>query len=119
MPELEQTSPQDVERLEHYFQSFGVNTMTLGEKWRQEGLEKGLQKGIEKGREEGINIGLEKGIEKGREEGINIGMEKGHQEVARNMLQLGLDLNLIQKATGLALELLQKMRQNMNSSPQT
>ena len=38
--------------------------------------DEGLEKGLEKGREEG----LEKGLEKGREEGLEKGLEKGREE---------------------------------------
>ena len=57
------------------------------------------EEGMEKGREEGMKKGMEKGMKKG--------MEKGREEeklaIAKNMLfQLGLDIDMVQKATGLA-----------------
>jgi predicted transposase YdaD len=46
-------------------------------------LQKGLDQGVEKGREEG----LEKGLEKGRKEGLEKGLEKGREEAAEEMLR--------------------------------
>ena len=78
-------------------------------KGKKEGIEEGREEGIkigkEKGREEGIKIGKEKG----REEGIKIGKEKGREEgreegileTAKNLIQQGIPLDVISKATGL------------------
>lgn len=67
--------------------------MTIAEKLIKEGIEKGIEKGMEKG--------MEKGIEKG--------MEKGKLEVARNLLDLGLKIDKIIKATGLTEEEIKKL----------
>ncbi len=51
--------------------------------------------------------GLEEGIEIGREEGIEIGLEKGKKErdiaIAKNLKNMGLDIDSIMQATGLTL----------------
>ena len=63
---------------------------------REEGREEGLEEGRVKGREEG----REEGLEKGREEGA-----KGARlEDARRLKELGVDLEIISKATGLSVE---------------
>ncbi len=55
-------------------------SMTLAQKWKNEG------------------------IEKGREDGILIGEEKKATEIARNLKRLGIDVNAIVEATGLSKE---------------
>ena len=64
-------------------------------------FEDGLQKGLEKG----LQKGLEKGLQKGLQKGIETGKQKGQREksidVARRMLALGQDIELIHKVTGL------------------
>ena len=55
-----------------------------------------------KGREEGIKEGLEKGIEKGRESAII--------ETAKNLIDSGVDLEIISKPTGLSVEALNKLK---------
>jgi len=50
----------------------------------------------EEGRKEGRQEGMEKGMEKG--------MKEGKLEVARNMLELGFDIAMINRATGLSPE---------------
>ena len=55
------------------------------------------EEGIKRGRIEGIEIGEKKG----REEGIEIGEKKGKMETAKAMLEMGIDIETICKATGL------------------
>ncbi|MBR1542146.1 MAG: hypothetical protein IJ628_06000, partial [Bacteroidaceae bacterium] len=58
----------------------------------------------EDGWHEGWNKGMEAGMEAGKTEGMKAGEEKGKIEVAKNMKDLGLPLNVISQATGLAEE---------------
>ena len=51
-------------------------------------------------REEGWETGLAKGIEKGRREGI----EEGRFSIARSLVNMGISLDKISKATGLSEE---------------
>ncbi|MCD9023801.1 Rpn family recombination-promoting nuclease/putative transposase [Cohnella silvisoli] len=58
--------------------------------------------GMKKGIEEGERIGLEKGMEKGLQKGIQEGLREGKLETAMNLLSLGIDIEVIEKATGLS-----------------
>ena len=68
----------------------------------EEGLEEGLAKGRVKGRAEGLEEGLSKGREEGREE--------RNMEVAINLLHLGTPCEIVAKATGLSLEKVAKLK---------
>ncbi len=61
-----------------------------------------------------LNAALKKGREEGREEGLAEGRVEGRDEergsVARNMLGMGLDISLISQATGLPIEVIEKMK---------
>lgn len=48
--------------------------------------------------------GLAEGREEGRKEGLAEGVDKGRTLVARNLKEMGMDVDAIQKATGLTLE---------------
>ena len=56
-----------------------------------------------------IDYALNKGIGIGREEGIEIGREKKAYEIARNLLEMKLDIDSISKATGLTKEEVAKL----------
>jgi len=58
--------------------------------------------------------GLEEGIKKGREEGREIGREEGREEVAKNMLSLGIDDELVIKATGLDQSIIDKLKHSLS-----
>jgi len=58
--------------------------------------------GERKGRAEGLAEGLEKGLQRGLEKGIQEGERKRQLEIARNMKSLGIDSEVIEKATGLS-----------------
>jgi len=64
------------------------------------------RKWYEEGREEGINVGFKEGIEKGIERGIEKGIERGEYERAKkdakNLLMMGVEMDIIVKATGLS-----------------
>ena len=60
-------------------------------------IEYAEQKGKKEGREEGIKEGMKEGLEKAR------------IEIARNMKNIGIDVEAIQKATGLTPEEIDKL----------
>ena len=74
--------------------------MTIAEQLRQQGE----QRGIQRGRQEGIQLGEEKG----RQEGIQLGEEKGRQEalkeMARKLMLNGMDQQSVAEVTGLSKE---------------
>ncbi len=51
--------------------------------------------------EEGIEQGMMQGMIQGREEGMIQGIEQGMEKTARNALEEGLPIDVIQKITGL------------------
>ena len=64
---------------------------------------------LERGREEGKEKGIEEGKAKGIEEGIEKGIEEGHRDAARRLKMLGAPLDLIEKATGLSPEEIERL----------
>ena len=74
---------------------------TIAQKYRDEGI----QIGEEKGKVMGIQIGEEKG----KVMGIQIGEEKGKLEIARTMLQKGYPIDDIMLLTGLSLSHIQDL----------
>ena len=66
------------------------------------------KKATEKGLAEGRAKGLKQGLEQGRAEGLAEGRAEGRAEgvytVARNMIDMGMELNLVSQATGLSIE---------------
>ena len=71
----------------------------------EEGLEEGLAKERVKGRAEGLEEGLAKGLAKGREE--------RNTEVAINLLRLGTPCEVVSKATGLSIEEVAKLKEEV------
>jgi predicted transposase YdaD len=67
----------------------------LSEKWETKGMERGLQKGREEG--------LERGLQKGREEGRERGREEGREEAVRRLQKYGMDPKQISEALELPL----------------
>ena len=67
--------------------------------------QKGIKKGFVKGKAEGRAEGLEEGIAKGKAEG----REEEKVEVAKNLLALGTDINIVHQVTGLSLEEISKL----------
>lgn len=61
------------------------------------------------------NMGLKEGLEKGRKEGQEEALEK----VAKNLLSLGLSIDVIKKATNLPQAVIEKLTQVLPSSPAT
>ena len=57
--------------------------------------------------------GLEEGLAKGRAEGREEGREERNMEVAINLLQLGTPCEIVAKATGLSLEEVAKLKEEV------
>lgn len=57
----------------------------------------------------GHEAGLEKGLEEGLEKGLKKGLEKGRTETAKNLKDLGVDLDIIVRATGLDKETVENL----------
>lgn len=67
-------------------------------------VDSAMAEGERRGIEAGFQKGIEQGIEKGLEQGFQQGKHQAQLETARNMLSLGLDIDVITKATGLSQE---------------
>jgi predicted transposase/invertase (TIGR01784 family) len=68
-----------------------------------------MKEGREQGRAEGLAEGMEQGISVGKEQGIAVGKE----QTAIKLLENGLALELIQKATDIPLDKLQQMQRDI------
>ena len=55
------------------------------ERWRQEGIEQGIEKGIVAGRQEGIEQGVVAGRQEGHQEGIKDGDKEWESWISRKM----------------------------------
>ena len=71
--------------------------------------EDGWHEGWNNGWNNGWDKGMEAGMEAGKTEGMKAGEEKGKIVVAKNMMDLGLPLNVISQATGLAEEQIESL----------
>ena len=58
-----------------------------------------------------LSYAEEKGIQKGIEQGLEQGAKQRNVEIAKNLIQNGLDNELISKSTGLSVEEVEKLRQ--------
>jgi predicted transposase/invertase (TIGR01784 family) len=54
-------------------------------------------------------IGLEKGMARGRKEGIEQGQFKEKIEIAKNMIKIGVDINIISNVTQLSIDQIKKL----------
>ncbi len=59
------------------------------------------------------NEGQEKGLQEGVQKRIQKGIQKGKMDVIKNSLQQGLDLTIIASITGLSVEEIQEIRDNL------
>ena len=55
-------------------------------------------------KQDGIEIGRADGLAEGLEQGQKQGLEQGQRDSARNLKSLGVDIEIICKATGLSKE---------------
>ncbi|MBO4645026.1 MAG: Rpn family recombination-promoting nuclease/putative transposase [Bacteroidales bacterium] len=83
----------------------------------REGMEQGIKEGMERGIKEGVEQGIKQGIEKGIKQGIEKGIEKGKEEAlaqtARNLLEMGLSVEDVIKATGLPASQIKDLQETM------
>lgn len=68
---------------------------------------------IEEAMEEGYEQGREEGREEGRAEGREQGKEEANIEAAKNLLQLGVDIDIIVKSTSLTKEKVMKLQKEI------
>jgi len=61
---------------------------------------------------EGKEEGLQEGLVKGKEEGIKEGVKKGKIETAKNLISLGLNIEIIRNATGLSVSEIEDLRRD-------
>jgi len=50
---------------------------TIADGWIEEGFHKGMDKGLDLGRQEGLDLGIAKGLGLGRQEGLDLGRQEG------------------------------------------
>jgi predicted transposase/invertase (TIGR01784 family) len=81
---------------------------------RQHDVQNELEKANDDGVEKGIEIGIEIGIEKGIEKGIEQGAKNEKLDVARNALIEGATVSFVSKVTGLPIEAIQKIADELN-----
>lgn len=74
--------------------------MTIAEKLKMIGLEKGYQQGLESGIQQGLADGKQQGIEVGKQQGE----QKARRELAHAMLASGLDAPTVSNITGFTSE---------------
>ena len=68
------------------------------------------------GREEGIAIGEKRGISIGEKRGMQTGIEKANLDNARNMLADNIASERIARYTGLPLEIVRKLKEELSSA---
>ena len=82
--------------------------------WANTEHSRGLEEGLEQGRAEGITIGQSQGHAEGLAEGITIGQSQGETnkaiKIAKQMLNDGVDLNIITKYTGLTSKEIEELK---------
>ena len=70
---------------------------------------KGKAEGIAEGMAQGIAQGKAEGMAEGMAQGKAEGMAEGKEEIARNLKQMGMDVQTIVQATGLDQEVIDKL----------
>ena len=85
--------------------------VTALEKERQRFFQNGLREGEQKGKQEGL---LE-GEQKGKQEGLLEGEQKGRIETAKAMLAKGMEMTLISEITNLSEAQLLELRDGLSS----
>jgi predicted transposase/invertase (TIGR01784 family) len=87
------------------FEEGGDLMQTIAEKWKREGMKIGEKIGEKRGEK----IGEKRGEERGEKIGEKRGIEKKAIETAKNLLEMGIDVEMIAKATGLKKEQVEKL----------
>jgi predicted transposase/invertase (TIGR01784 family) len=62
-------------------------------------------------REEGIEQGIQIGLKQGLKQGLSQGLTQGKLEVAKNLIQNGVDENIISISTDLTIEEVRELKQ--------
>ncbi|WP_439257082.1 hypothetical protein [Lonepinella sp. BR2271] len=88
--------------------------VSLKRKWDEfsaleNATEQGILQGIQQGMLQGMQQGIQKGMQQGIQQGMQQGIKQGLRESAKNMLSLGLDLEIISKAVGLPVDEIKKL----------
>ena len=73
---------------------------------RRKGYEEGYEMGIKNGRKDGIKQGIKEGIE----QGIQQGVEQNNKRTVKKMLDENIDVDVIQRITGLSKEQIFKLK---------
>ena len=76
---------------------------------RMKGKAEGIAEGIAEGMAQGIAQGKAEGMAQGIAQGKAEGMAEGKEEIARNLKQMGMDVQTIVQATGLDQEVIDKL----------
>ncbi len=87
-----------------------AQVMTLAELEKQEYMKQGMEQGIERGIEQGIEQGMEQGMERGIEQGYS----DATRNIALNLIREGLDIKTICKFTGLSLDEVNKLQNDVH-----
>ena len=95
------------EFMEHY--GAELIEMLFKELTREEDLEISRLDGYDAGQKDGFSKGEKSGFTKGETAGLAKGAAQKQQGIARNLVQLGLDLAQIHQATGLNAEEIEKL----------
>ncbi|MHC0448648.1 MAG: Rpn family recombination-promoting nuclease/putative transposase [Candidatus Lariskella arthropodorum] len=104
-------SKEVIELFSKLFEERKEEVMTIADQLREQGKMQGIEIGIQRGLEKGI----EKGMEKGRLEGIEKGRLAEREAVAKNLLLQGLDISIIESATGLSRKDLAKLQKSIRT----
>ena len=67
-------------------------------------------------RDEGLQKGLQTGLQRGRDEGLQKGREEVQEKVAVNLLQKGMDLEMIVEVTDLSRNAVQKLQREIDEA---
>jgi flagellar biosynthesis/type III secretory pathway protein FliH len=102
------TGDEEVRRLAELREKWDLEYTASMDNARKAGMEDGRKLGLEDGRklglEDGRKLGLEDGRKLGLEEGKKAGEKSAKLETAKKFLELGVDIEKIVQATGLAKE---------------
>jgi len=74
----------------------------------------GKHEGFKAGYAEGMLEGKQEGIEQGIKEGVQQGIQQKETEIILNMLNKGMDINLISEITGLSIEKIKQINSSNN-----
>ncbi|MBR3663613.1 MAG: Rpn family recombination-promoting nuclease/putative transposase [Desulfovibrio sp.] len=87
--------------------------------WVDEIKNQGKAEGIAMGKAEGIAMGKAEGIAMGKAEGIAMGKAEVKYDIAKNLINMGLSVDQIEKATGLESSVIHDIKTNKNNTLHT